>query len=433
MIRNFLLRAAMLLALLLPAAPVLADQSGLCFPTTGTLSGLTLVTDLNAALQALVTSNSGSSAPANPCGSAPLTGQLWLDGSTSPAHVRMYDGANWLDQGALDASNHLWEPPVGGGIGSLASASTTNLGSVAPAYVAITGTTTITSFGSAAQTGTVKFIRFAGALTLTYNGTSLITPTAASITTAAGDHAIAAHMGGGNWRIVDYLRADGTPLTLGAGQVTSAKIAANTIANSNLAQMAGHTYKGNNTGSTANAADVTTTQLTADLNPCVGDSGSGGTKGLVPAPSSGSAASGSYLSAGCTFSQPSGMYLLSTGTPTASSTAYIVTGLSTSCHQLQVNTQAVGLSLNTTLQVAISSDNGSSYDTPVALNNGTSQNNAVTIYATGVSGVKEVFGVGAGLISGQFTSKTGLTNALELVLGGGTFNGSGTVNIYCVK
>ena len=38
------------------------------------------------------------------------------------------------------------------------------------------------------------------------------------------------------------------------------------VKNKFLAQMAAHTYKGNNTGSTANPVDVTSTQLTADLN-----------------------------------------------------------------------------------------------------------------------------------------------------------------------
>jgi len=44
---------------------------------------------------------------------------------------------------------------------------------------------------------------------------------------------------------------------------SGASISANTVSNSSLAQMAADTIKGNNTGSTANAADLTTTQVRA--------------------------------------------------------------------------------------------------------------------------------------------------------------------------
>jgi hypothetical protein len=71
-------------------------------------------------------------------------------------------------------------------------------------------------------------------------------------------------------------------------------------------QMASHTFRGNNTGSTADVIDLTATQLTAELNAVVGDSGSGGTKGLVPAPGAGDAAAGKFLGAGGTFSVPAG-------------------------------------------------------------------------------------------------------------------------------
>jgi hypothetical protein len=93
----------------------------------------------------------------------------------------------------------------------LASAATTAIGAVASRHVRITGTTGITSFGTAAA-GTWRRVRFAGALLLTHNGTSLILPGAANITTAAGDTLTAVSLGSGNWAVTDYQRADGTPV-----------------------------------------------------------------------------------------------------------------------------------------------------------------------------------------------------------------------------
>jgi len=54
-------------------------------------------------------------------------------------------------------------------------------------------------------------------------------------------------------------------VTSSAGSVATT-IANNAVTNAKAAQMAAHTYKGNNTGSTANAADLTQAQLTAELN-----------------------------------------------------------------------------------------------------------------------------------------------------------------------
>lgn len=95
--------------------------------------------------------------------------------------------------------------------GTIASASTTDLGSVSGTdIVSITGTTTITSFGSSANANDpIRFIRFTGILTLTNNNTSLILPGGGNITTAAGDCAIAKYEGSGNWRVIGYMPASG--------------------------------------------------------------------------------------------------------------------------------------------------------------------------------------------------------------------------------
>lgn len=94
---------------------------------------------------------------------------------------------------------------------NIASAGTTDLGAVSGLRHLITGTTTITSFGTVSA-GIWKVVVFQGALTLTHNATSLILPSGANITTAAGDVAIVQSEGSGNWRCLSYSRATGRPL-----------------------------------------------------------------------------------------------------------------------------------------------------------------------------------------------------------------------------
>lgn len=66
-------------------------------------------------------------------------------------------------------------------------------------------------------------------------------------------------------------------------------IGANKVSNGMLAQVATATFKGRVTGGAGDVETLSATQATSILNNMVGDAGSGGTKGLVPAPASGDA------------------------------------------------------------------------------------------------------------------------------------------------
>lgn len=93
---------------------------------------------------------------------------------------------------------------------NIASATTTDVGSTGSNTVKITGTTTITAFGSSASSvRPIYIVKFAGALTLTHNGTSLILPGSANITTAANDCGVFEYLGSGNWLCMIYQKASG--------------------------------------------------------------------------------------------------------------------------------------------------------------------------------------------------------------------------------
>jgi hypothetical protein len=108
-------------------------------------------------------------------------------------------------------------------------------------------------------------------------------------------------------------QATGNYITALTGDVTAtgpgsvaATIALNAVTNAKMAQMAANTFKGNNTGGASDPLDLTATQATAILDVLVGDSGAGGTKGLVPAPASGDAAANRFLKADGTWDVPAG-------------------------------------------------------------------------------------------------------------------------------
>lgn len=127
--------------------------------------------------------------------------------------IAMSDSSsNWTVSSYRRANGH----PLITGQATIASDTTTELGSVLAQSLSVTGTTTITGFGSTAPTGALKFLTFTGALTLTHNATSLILPTEANITTRAGDTAIVQHEGSGNWRCLSFQRKEGPAVVLRA-------------------------------------------------------------------------------------------------------------------------------------------------------------------------------------------------------------------------
>lgn len=96
--------------------------------------------------------------------------------------------------------------------------------------------------------------------------------------------------------LVDDADATTARTTLGLGAMATKASVAGTdivddaVSNAKLADMAQYRIKGQVSVASGNPEDLTATQVTALLDNVVGDSGSGGTKGLVPAPAAGDAA-----------------------------------------------------------------------------------------------------------------------------------------------
>jgi hypothetical protein len=191
-----------------------AVQNELVPPMTGIFTGPQYSQKIGDAFRSLASCQKGSVAPANVGGST-VDGLCWIDDSASPWVLKRYVNGGWAIEAAFDPSTSSYVGVIGGGLGSIASASTTDLNSVPQANVTITGTTTIASFGSASPAGIEKTIRFSGALTLT-NSSSLTVPGGFDLTTATNDRAKVTHLGSGNWEITQYTRASGIPIDVAA-------------------------------------------------------------------------------------------------------------------------------------------------------------------------------------------------------------------------
>lgn len=130
---------------------------------------------------------------------------------TTGVYFLVYDGTNFVLANPSGSGNLLLAKGT-----AVASASTTDIGAANSDFVDISGTTTITSLGTTTTRNHV-WVKFQAALTLTHNATSLILPTGANITTAAGDMAEFVRITGGNWQCLGYHPASGKQVAAIAG------------------------------------------------------------------------------------------------------------------------------------------------------------------------------------------------------------------------
>lgn len=118
--------------------------------------------------------------------------------------------------------------PLVYGNATVASAATTDLGAVRENAVTLTGSVTITSFGTSAPSGAIKFLRMAGSL-LTHSS-ALLLPGARNIQSADGDTCIARMGNDGNWRVMNYTRNEFGP-HVDATQIANASTSESDLSN----------------------------------------------------------------------------------------------------------------------------------------------------------------------------------------------------------
>ncbi len=166
-------------------------------------SGTELAVDLNAWRDALLSGHSGSSRPAYA-----VQGMVWINTTLSPHSVYLFDGTNDLLQGYIDPTNHVWSPVIGGGINSISSATSTDIGGVKASHVTINAAASpITGFGSNMAPGQCKTLIFGGGLTLNHHATLLNLPSGGNTIVSAGDRMVVVCTAVGNYTVLLHVRA----------------------------------------------------------------------------------------------------------------------------------------------------------------------------------------------------------------------------------
>lgn len=333
---------------------------------TGTLSSQT---DLQAALDAKLNKTSGTFT------SGIVATSLTASYATAST-IAVFDSSKNLISSSYAATTALLSNFVGdsgsGGTKGLVPAPASG-DAAASKFLKADGTWTAVAAG-----GVTSVNSLIGALTIA-SGTSgtdfAVSPTGTTITlnlpVASGSNT--GKLSSTDWSTFNGKQASGNYITALTGDVTAsgpgssaATIGSNKVTLGMLAQVATATFHGRTTASTGNVESLTATQATALLINFVGDSGSGGTKGLVPAPASGDAAALKFLKADGTWAAPAGGLTGSTGAVDNSILRADGTGGST----LQAGG---GVTLSDTAVIAI----------PTAITNSVASN-AITFGSTGI-------------------------------------------------
>lgn len=167
---------------------------------------------------------------------AVLTVARGQEGTTAQAWASGVSAELRFTKGAIDAKKDVdaVEPIATGGTGAttavaggdalsvrgaaIPSAATVDLATSTGQYVEITGTATITSFGTMAA-GVIRRLRFAGAAPITHSA-NIILPAGINITTKANDILTLVSEGGGVWRLIGR-ESEGQTTTVLAGAGTA--------------------------------------------------------------------------------------------------------------------------------------------------------------------------------------------------------------------